>query len=52
MPGLGNLAIESILDLNLPVLLGVTLFRAFIVLMANLVVDVIYGLSDPKVTLK
>jgi peptide/nickel transport system permease protein len=52
MPGLGNLAIQSILDLNLPVLLGVTLFGAFFVLMANLVVDVIYGLSDPKVTLK
>ena len=52
MPGLGNLAISAITDLNLPVILGVTLFGAFFVLMANLLVDVIYGLTDPKVTLQ
>ena len=38
--------------MNLPVILGVTLFGAFFVLVANLLVDVIYGLTDPKVTLK
>lgn len=50
MPGLGTLAVKSINDVDLPVILGVTLFGAFIVLMANLVVDVLYALTDPKIT--
>jgi peptide/nickel transport system permease protein len=52
MPGLGDLFIKSINDVNLPVLLGVTLFAAFFILFANLVADVVYALTDPKVTLQ
>jgi peptide/nickel transport system permease protein len=31
------------------VVVGVTLFSAFLVIVANLVVDVVHGLLDPRV---
>jgi len=49
MPGLGTLAIKSIIDLDLPIILGVTIFAAFFVLVMNLVADVVYAVTDPKV---
>ncbi|MCU1593693.1 MAG: dppB 4 [Frankiales bacterium] len=52
MPGLGNLAVKSIVDLDLPVILGVTIFGAFFILVANLVADIAYALTDPKVVLQ
>ena len=50
MPGLGSLAIKAINQLDLPVILGSTLFAAFVILLANLVVDVVYAATDPKVS--
>ena len=48
-PGLGKLALDSITKEDFPVILGVTLFAAFCIVMANLVVDVVYAFVDPKV---
>lgn len=52
MPGLGNLAVKSIIDLDLPVILGITIFGAFFILIANLLSDIAYAMTDPKVTLR
>jgi len=49
MPGVGKLAIEAITSADLPMIMGVTLFAAFFIIMANLVVDVLYAFVDPKV---
>jgi peptide/nickel transport system permease protein len=49
MPGVGKLAIEAITKADFPVILGVTLFAAFFIVTANLVVDVLYAFVDPKV---
>jgi peptide/nickel transport system permease protein len=49
MPGLGRYAIEAITKADLPKILGVTLFAAFFIVMANLIVDILYALVDPKV---
>jgi len=49
MPGVGKLALEAITAADLPTILGVTLFAAFFIIMANLVVDVLYAFVDPKV---
>jgi peptide/nickel transport system permease protein len=49
LPGLGQLALVSITKQDLPVILGVTLFAAFFIIFANLVVDVLYAFVDPKV---
>lgn len=48
-PGLGKLALDAITRADFPVILGVTLFAAFFIVMANLVVDVLYAFVDPKV---
>ncbi|MBV9486241.1 MAG: ABC transporter permease [Frankiaceae bacterium] len=48
--GIGKLAIISIATRDLPVVLGVTLFAAFFVVVANIIVDVVYAYVDPRVT--
>lgn len=50
MPGLGRYAIEAITKSDLPKILGVTLFAAFFIVVANLVVDILYAFVDPKVS--
>lgn len=49
--GLGYEAVQAISQSDLPVILGVTLFAAFFVIMANLVVDLLYAVVDPRVRL-
>jgi peptide/nickel transport system permease protein len=49
MPGMGKLAIESITKTDYPIILGVTIFAAFFIIMANLIVDVLYAYIDPRV---
>jgi oligopeptide transport system permease protein len=49
VPGMGRLFIDSITSRDYPVIMGVTLFYAFIIVMSNLVVDVAYGLVDPRI---
>jgi peptide/nickel transport system permease protein len=51
IPGLGQLAIQSIGTGDLPVVLGVTLLAAIFIVFANLVVDVLYAVIDPRVRL-
>jgi peptide/nickel transport system permease protein len=51
LPGLGQYAIQAIDRNDLPKLLGVTLMIAFFVVLANLVVDVLYAVIDPRVRL-
>jgi len=47
--GIGKLSVDAIFRQDLPVILGVTLFAAFFIVMANLVVDVLYAFVDPRV---
>jgi peptide/nickel transport system permease protein len=49
--GIGKLAVDSVQNSDLPVILGTTLFAATFVVLANVVVDLVYGLVDPRVRL-
>lgn len=49
--GIGKLAVDSVQNSDLPVILGTTLFAATFVVLANVVVDIVYGLVDPRVRL-
>jgi peptide/nickel transport system permease protein len=51
MHGLGYLAINAINTQDFPTIMGVTLFGAFFIVLANLVVDVLYATLDPRVKL-
>jgi ABC-type dipeptide/oligopeptide/nickel transport system permease component len=48
-PGIGRLALDAILARDYPVIQGVVLVSSFAVLLLNLVVDLLYGLADPRV---
>jgi peptide/nickel transport system permease protein len=48
-PGLGRLAVQAVFSLDIPVVAGTMLFSASLVLGANLVVDLLYGVIDPRV---
>ncbi|MEV8511689.1 ABC transporter permease [Dactylosporangium sp. NPDC051484] len=49
MPGLGRLAVDSVLARDVPVLLGFVLFSTTVVVLVNLLVDISYGYFNPKV---
>jgi peptide/nickel transport system permease protein len=51
MPGLGQAVLKAIGERDLPLILGVTLITATAVVLANLVVDLLYGVIDPRVRL-
>jgi peptide/nickel transport system permease protein len=51
LPGLGKYAIDAINNNDLPKVLGVTLLAAFFVVIANLIVDLLYAVIDPRVRL-
>ncbi|MCP3990335.1 MAG: ABC transporter permease [Actinomycetia bacterium] len=48
-PGLGRLAFDAILRRDTPVLLGVLLMAAIMVIVANLLTDFVYRLIDPRI---
>ncbi|MCX4436742.1 MULTISPECIES: ABC transporter permease [Streptomyces] len=51
LPGLGRAVLDAIRNQDLPIILGVTLITSLAVLLANLVVDVLYAVIDPRVRL-
>ena len=49
LPGLGQYALIGIYTADFPVVMGVTVFGAFFIVIANLIVDVAYAALDPRV---
>jgi len=49
LPGLGALAVQSISTQDLPVIIGIVLLSSFFVVAANIVVDLLYTVLDPRV---
>jgi peptide/nickel transport system permease protein len=50
MQGLGELLLSAVAQLDVAVVVGTTLFAAFLIILANLVVDIVHGLLDPRVS--
>ncbi|MFI5351982.1 MAG: ABC transporter permease [Candidatus Binatales bacterium] len=50
-PGIGRLAFEAIFNLDIPLIMGTVLFSAFIIVAANLAVDILYAWVDPRIRL-
>ena len=51
LPGLGTLMLDSIFNRDFPVVQGVTLVFAVMVVLINLLTDVVHGTLDPRVEL-
>jgi peptide/nickel transport system permease protein len=51
LPGMGSLAVGSVIDSDLPVITAVTLVSGVFIVVANLIVDLLYAVIDPRVRL-
>lgn len=48
-PGLGRLGVSSILTRDYPVVMGVTMLSALMVVAGNLAADLVYSVADPRI---
>ena len=48
-PGIGQYAYEAAVNLDVPAIAGVSLFVAFVYITVNFIVDVLYGVIDPRI---
>jgi len=49
--GVGALSVDAVTTQDLPVIIGTVLLAAFFIVVANLIVDVLYAVLDPRVRL-
>lgn len=49
IPGLGNIFIQSVLNRDEPLTLGIVAFLSILIMVFNLVVDISYGFLDPRI---
>jgi oligopeptide transport system permease protein len=49
VPGMGRLYIISINARDYPMIMSTTLLYAFIIMVANITVDIVYGMLDPRI---
>jgi len=49
IPGLGKFFVSSVLGRNYPVIMGTVLIFAVFLIVANLLVDIVYGWLDPRI---
>jgi len=50
-PGMGSFMANAALSLDVVTVLGITLFTSIILVFGNLIVDVLYGVIDPRIRL-
>jgi peptide/nickel transport system permease protein len=51
LPGIGKYTVDAVQANDLPKVLGVTLVASIFIILANLIVDIVYAVIDPRVTL-
>jgi len=51
LPGMGRTALRAVGDQNLPIVMAVVLFGAVFIVFANVLVDMLYAVIDPRVKL-
>ena len=51
LPGIGRLAIDSVLDADLPVITATVLIAGSFIVIMNVIVDLLYAVIDPRVRL-
>lgn len=49
-PGMGRLFLDSISYRDYPVVMGILMFTAVLVLLGSLVADLLYGIADPRIS--
>jgi len=52
IPGMGKFFITAVTNRDYPLIMGVTLVYAVLIILANLMVDILYAVMDPRVRLE
>jgi peptide/nickel transport system permease protein len=50
LPGIGRTAVQALARRDLPVIMGIVLFVSLVVVVFNLIVDLVYGWLDPRIS--
>lgn len=48
IPGIGRYFVQSVSSRDYSVVMGITVLTSFIIVLANMVVDILYGILDPR----
>lgn len=48
-PGIGQLAVTAVTQFDYPLIMGITMFTALLVVVGNLLADVLYAVFDPRI---
>jgi peptide/nickel transport system permease protein len=48
-PGIGTYGVQAIIELDFPVIMGLTILLSFLYVMINLWVDIVYAFLDPRI---
>lgn len=48
-PGIGQLAVTAVTQFDYPLIMGITMFTALLVVIGNLLADVLYAVFDPRI---
>jgi peptide/nickel transport system permease protein len=51
-PGMGRLFLDSISYRDYPMVMGILMFTAALVLLGSLIADLCYGVADPRISLR
>lgn len=51
VPGIGEQFVKSIMTNDFPIIMGTTLFFAFLLTVIILIIDILYGIIDPRIRL-
>jgi peptide/nickel transport system permease protein len=51
LPGLGQAVIQSLVNFDLPITMGVVVFATMAIIIFNLIVDLLYAWIDPRIRL-
>lgn len=48
-PGIGQLAVTAVTQFDYPLIMGITMFTALLVVLGNLLADILYAVFDPRI---
>ncbi len=49
IPGMGKYYVQSVQNLDYSLVLGMTVFYGVFLVLANMIVDILYGIIDPRI---
>jgi peptide/nickel transport system permease protein len=51
-PGLGRLTYDAVFQRDYPLLTGILISTSFLVVAVNIVIDIVYSVLDPRITIR